>query len=901
MAGLHAWLHGSYKLTFALLLVIESILGHAHVVRNAVEYGGRQRTSLDNGWRFMRFPTNPDGLLYDQRPDTINVTDAVILKPWVLPSGNQFIKDPANRHQRPEGNAGGSVPFVQETFDDSAWHIVELPHDWAIAGPFYTEDNPLVPGNMGRLPVFGVGWYRKKLSISQNDVNKTFYLDIDGAQSYAIVWLNGQIVGGWPYGYASFRLDLTPYVKAGENQLAIRLDNPNESSRWYPGGGIYRNVWLTTVESTHVAQYGTFITSRDVSTQSATLDLTLEVQNTGKQSSDVEAVTKIYQINAKTRGLGEKVAEFPTSKIRVHSGEIGSVNVTTSISRPQLWGPPPTQTPNLYVAVTQLVTNGQVIDTYETRFGIRSFEYSGDKGLLVNGKHVPVQGTDQHHDLGALGAAYNHRAAQRHLEILQSVGSNAIRMSHNPPAPDLLDLSDEMGFMVLDEIFDCWELGKVTNDFHLIFPDWHEADLRSFIRRDRNHPSIFTWSFGNEVGEQQTGQNGTDLAQTLINIVHEEDSTRLATTAMNSAKPNQPFAAIPDIISLNYQGEGIRDTADYSQLAGIATPPLFPAFHGNFSSKMLQHSESASAFSSRGVFIFPVLEQGDSAPVNDSSGGNSTIFQVSAYELYSADFGSSADKAFRSLDENPYVAGEFVWTGWDYLGEPTPYNVRSSYSGMIDLAGFPKERFYLYQSRWKPDLAMAHILPHWNWPDRVGKVTPIHVFSSGDEAELFVNGKSQGRQKKEELTYRFRWDNVTYEPGEVHVVAYKDGRQWATDTVQTTGEPAALRLQADRSVISADGVDLSFISVEVVDSKGDVVPQATNSIQFSVSGAGQLVATDNGDASDYTPFPSAERRAFSGRALAIVTGKNNKGKGGEVVVKATAKGLKSDEVMVRTK
>jgi beta-galactosidase len=313
---------------------------------------------------------------------------------------------------------------------------------------------------------------------------------------------------------------------------------------------------------------------------------------------------------------------------------------------------------------------------------------------------------------------------------------------------------------------------------------------------------------------------------------------------------------------------------------------------------MLQHSESASAFSSRGVFIFPVLEQGDSAPVNDSSGGNSTIFQVSAYELYSADFGSSADKAFRSLDMNPNVAGEFVWTGWDYLGEPTPYNVRSSYSGMIDLAGFPKERFYIYQSRWRPDLPMAHILPHWNWPDRVGKATPVHVFSSGDEAELFVNGKSQGRQKKEDLTYRFRWNNVIYQPGEVRVVAYKNGREWATDVVQTTGEPAALRLHADRSVISADGVDLSFITVEVVDRKGNVVPQATSSIQFSVSGAGQLVATDNGDASDYTSFPSAERQAFSGRALAIVKG--GQGKKGQMVVKATAKGLKSDAIVVGT-
>ncbi|PKK46067.1 hypothetical protein CI102_9750 [Trichoderma harzianum] len=888
-----------YKLVLGLWLVIQQHEGF--VTGAAVDskaQGGRQRISINDGWRFWRSPTNPDGLLYDERPDTVNLTDVTILKPWVLPSANMFIQDPANHHKRPAEEPDVHIPYVKASFDDSTWESVSLPHDWAIAGPFYTDDNPIVSGGMGRLPTFGVGWYRKTISMSHEDKGKNFYLEMDGAMSYPIVWVNGKIVGGWPYGYNSFQLDLTPYMNVGDNQVAIRLDNPNESSRWYPGGGIYRDVWLITVASTHVGQWGTFITSRDVSARSATLDLAVEVQNNGDTKSKIDVTTDVHEYDAKTGQIGAKVAAFPQYTVLVAAGKTASHTTTTAVKKPLLWGPPPFQTPNLYMAVTKLHSGSQVIDTFETRFGIRTFAYEPNKGLIVNGEHIPIRGTNQHHDLGALGAAYNHRAQQRHLDILQSFGSNAIRMSHNPPAPGLMDLADEMGFLVMDEIFDCWVLGKTTNDFHLIFPDWHEPDLRAFIRRDRNHPSIFVWSVGNEVGEQQTGDDGAKVAQELVDIAHDMDPTRPVTASMNSAHPNQPFPVVMDVLSLNYQGQGIRDTPNYSQLGGIGTPPAYPAFHGNFSRKMLESSESASALSSRGTFIFPVLEQGDSAPVNDTSGGNSTTFQVSAYELYSADYGSSADKEFRSLDQNPYVAGEFVWTGWDYLGEPTPYNVRSSYSGIVDLAGFPKERFYIYQSRWQPDLRMAHILPHWTWPDRAGKVTPVHVFSSGDEAELFVNGKSQGRQTKEPLTYRFRWDKVVYHPGELHVVTYKDGKVWAKDTVQTAGEPARLRLTADRSKITADGLDLSYLSVEVLDHQGRFVPQATNAITFSVSGAGQLVATDNGDPSDYVSFPSPKRHAYSGRALAIVKGE--KGQPGKVVVEASADGLASSKVTLHT-
>ena len=896
MARFHASLRVGYGLTLSLMLVLLQNFAPAFATEN---YAGRQRISINDGWRFWVSLTNPDGLLYDERPDTVNLTDVTILKPWILPSGNDFILDPADRHQRPPGNPGSNVSYVQASFDDSSWDTVNTPHDWAIAGPFYTDtDNPLVGGAMGRLPVVGVGWYRKKLSMSAADEGKTIYLDIDGAMSYAIVWLNGNLVGGWPYGYNSFRLDLTPYMKPGENQLAIRLDNPNESSRWYPGGGIYRNVWLTMVESTHVGQWGTYVTTSDVSSVSATLNLAVQVQSTGKTSCQVEVSTTVYEYDANSGRPGADVAAFPMSTVDVQPGETQTLNATATVKNPQLWGPPPTQKPNLYVAVTQLRSGNQVVDEYETRFGIRAFEYDANVGLLVNGQHVLVQGTNQHHDLGSIGAAFNVRAAQRHLQILQSFGSNALRMSHNPPAPELMELCDEMGFLVLDEIFDTWEYAKVTNDFHLIFEDWHEPDLRAFMQRDRNHPSIFAWSIGNEVAEQQTGEAGAEVAQMLYDIAHQQDPTRQITASMDSAQPNELFPRVLDIESLNYQGEGRQDTADYSQLPGAPDPPLYPAFHGNFTTKMLQSSESASAFSTRGTFIFPVLELGNSAPVNDTSGGNSTSNTISAYELYSATYGKSADAAFQSLDENLYVAGEFVWSGGDYLGEPTPYNVRSAYAGIVDLAGFPKERFYLYQSRWLADYPMAHILPHWNWPDRVGHVTPVHVFSSGDEAELWVNGKSQGRQTKEPLTYRFRWDEIVYSPGELFVVTYKNGVEWANDTVRTTGDATGLLITADRSNIAADGLDLSYISVEVVDHWGDMVPLADNNITFSVSGAGQLVATDNGNPGDFVSFPSPERQAFSGRALAIVRG--IAGRPGNVVITATAAGLATATTSIHT-
>ena len=876
-----------------------------------------ERVSLNEGWRFMRYRGDPDSLLYDARPRVVNRNDNMVadtrpsesgvaassgngLKRWILPAANEFIKDPAKHYQRPAENPGRDFLFVQAGFNDQGWEEVTLPHDWAIREPFYEGAEAEVGGGMGRLPSQGVAWYRRKLAIAAADKGKSIYLDIDGAMSYAMVWLNGVLVGGWPYGYNSFRLNLTPCLLfGGENQLAIRLDNPNYSARWYPGGGIYRNVWLTKLSSVHVAHWGTFIRTKDISTSSATVDLTLQVENTSGVAQRVDAVTEVYALDSQFRVTGRAVATFPKATATLEAGQKVAMEQSVSIPHPRLWAPLPAQKPRLYVAVTRLSVNGKPVDLYQTRFGIRTVKFDPVKGVLVNGKPLRIRGVNQHHDLGALGAAFNTRAAERQLEILREAGCNAIRLAHNPPAPELLDLTDRMGFLVIDEIFDCWERGKTPLDFHLIFSDWHEADLRSFIRRDRNHPSVIAWSFGNEVGEQYTAEQGAALARELYDIVKEEDSTRPATASMNYAKPDMPFPAVMDILSLNYQGEGIRDAPAYAHLKGIRTSPLYPAFQKQFPGKLIVSSETASALSSRGTYLFPVTG-GISAPVSDSTGGDPVKQQVSAYELYTAAFGSSADKVFASQDQHPYVAGEFVWSGWDYLGEPTPYyTARSSYSGIIDLAGFKKDRFYLYQSRWRPDAPIVHVLPHWNWPGRAGQVTPVHVFTSGDEAELFVNGRSMGRKKKAAFEYRLRWDSVRYEPGAVRVVAYKSGRRWAEETISTTGPATQLHIRADRAVVRADGSDLCFITVEVADHNGLPVPDATGRVVFQLEGPGEIVATDNGDPASLVSFAAKEREAYGGKVLAII--RTAKGKAGVIKITAASAGLKAAGIAVQSR
>ncbi|KAF9701394.1 hypothetical protein EKO04_000005 [Ascochyta lentis] len=837
----------------------------------------RERISLNADWRFQRFVENPDGLSYDA------------LKPWILPVANDFLS--GSKYERPsEPGPGSNVTYVQPTFDDGAWEAVNLPHDWAAGGDF--DFSPEVEGGTGRLPINGIGWYRRSLHLDASTVEtgKSMFLDVDGAMAYATVWLNGRLVGGWPYGYNSFRLDLTPYAQAGDNLLALRVDNAPDSSRWYPGAGIYRNTWLVMVNPVHVGQYGTYLTTPEISSEQAAIDLRVEVQNKVNTSQTVQIATEIFELDSSSRkASGDAVARIPAATVSISGGSKQSVNGSTTVANPKLWGPLPKQKPNEYIAITTVSSNGTAIDVYETLFGIRSITYDPNQGILINGLHVPVYGTCNHHDLGSLGAAFNYRAAERQIEMLQEMGNTALRTSHNPPAPEFLDIADRLGLMVMDEIFDTWNYAKVENDFHLIFPEWHEPDLRSFIRRDRNHPSIISWSIGNELPEQ-SNSTGTATAKTLQDIVHEEDPTKHVTVGMNNAGPNTGLAAEIDIIGLNYQGEG----------KGNANSGSFASFHSKFPNKMIWSTESASTVSSRGIYLFPVTPN-KSAIVGGKpgEGGDPINNHVSAYELYAPEWAASPDKVFEQQDRNPYVAGEFVWTGFDYIGEPTPYDnsSRSSYFGIIDLAGFKKDRFYLYQARWRPDYPQAHILPHWTWPDREGQVTPVHVFTSGDEAELFINGKSAGRQKRGQYDYRLRWDNVTYTPGEISVKAWKNGEEWATASHRTVGAATSLNVTADRTSIDGDGKDLSFITVAVVDENGDVVPDANNEITFSVSsGPGEIVTTDNGDPRDGTPFPSPTRKAFSGLALAVVRAKL--GSSGEIVIEATSNGLTASELVL---
>jgi beta-galactosidase len=780
----------------------------------------------------------------------------------------------------------------QGAIDDSGWRRLDLPHDWGIEGPFAQEN----PGETGKLPWWGVGWYRKRITLPDEKGERRYYLDIDGAMSHSRVWLNGQPVGGWPYGYASYRLDLTPFVRPGENLLAIRLDNPPSSSRWYPGGGLYRNVWLVKTSSLHVAHWGTFVTTPEVSPRAATVKVTVTVDN--RAGAAARAVVKIalHPLGTGDRP-GAAVATSTPTEVAVPATGAASTTITMPVRAPRLWS---LGAPNLYLAVTTVERDGHLVDRHETVFGIRTIRFDADKGFLLNGQRVPIQGVCLHHDLGALGAAFNLRALTRQLEIMKEMGANAIRTSHNPPAPELLDLTDRLGLLVMDEVVDAWKNAKAPNDYSRLYDEWYEKDLRALIRRDRNHPSVIMWSTGNEVREQKLPE-GPAMAARHSAIARDEDPTRPVTGGHNNPGAGvSGYQKAFDVFGQNYHLEAYRKYREANP-----TRPLIA-------------SETSSAVSSRGEYFFPVTDDKEAGRAN---------FQVSSYDLYAPRWGVSPDEQFRALEQAPSVAGEFVWTGFDYLGEPTPYNrdatnllnfsdpagrqrmeaelkelgkirvpSRSAYFGIVDLAGFKKDRFYLYQAHWRPELPMAHLLPHWTWPERVGQVTPVHVYTSGDEAELFLDGRSLGRKQKAPFTYRLRWDTVVYQPGELKVVAYRNGRRWAMDTRRTAGPPAAIELAPDRTRIAADGLDLSFVTARVVDRQGELVPRAHPRIRFSVTGPGEIVATDNGDATSHVPFGAKEREAYNGLALAIVRGRG----AGRVRVKAEADGLAPAEAWIQT-
>jgi beta-galactosidase len=890
---------------FLITLAFTQYSGAPAVFGAAVQVASpRTRLLINDDWRFTKGdpPKNTTSLLYDVRPVPAGrnaapaespSTSAEVVKAWILPAGNNFLKDPSKGAVRPEGNLGDGVAYVAPGFDDSTWKKLDLPHDFAIEGPFSKAGS----GSMGRLPSSGVVWYRKRLNLPANSEGKSIFLDLDGAMSYSEVWVNGQFVGGWPYGYSSFRLNVTPYVKPGkENVLAIRLDNPVPTSgdwqsgwsRWYPGGGIYRNVWLVKTSPVHVGQWGTHLTTPEISKTSASIVLNVSVDNDSKQDASVSVSTQIYEIDRQDRKVGAAVAAIAPVKMQIAAGKNAAIETKGTIANPKLWGTGLRQKPNRYVAVTNVRQNGRTVDIYETPFGVRTLKFDPNAGFFLNGEHIKLNGVCDHHDLGALGAAVNYRALQRQLEMLAEMGANAIRTSHNPPAPELLDLADKMGFLIMDEAFDMWARSKTALDYHLLYPDWYEQDLRALLRRDRNHPSVIMWSIGNEVGEQTTGEKGAAIAAELTRICHEEDPTRPTVSGMNSATTKGPFIAAVDSIGLNYQGVGI-----------YGRPPQYPEFHQSFPDKFIVGSETASTISSRGVYTFPVAS-GLGAVATAKAGQDTENRQISSYDLYFTNWSYAPDKEFAAQDRYPFLGGEFVWTGWDYLGEPTPFDTsRSSYFGIIDLAGFKKDRFYLYQAYWRPEHPMAHILPHWTWPDRAGQVTPVHVYTSGDEAELFLNGKSLGRKKKAQFEYRLRWDDVIYEPGELKVLAYKGGKQWATETVKTADTATKLLLTPDKSTIANDGRDLSFITLTVADKNAQMAPRSMNQIHFEVSGPGEIIATDNGDPTDMTSFPSKDRKAFNGLALAIVRAK--RGQSGNIIVVAKADGLETARITIVAK
>ena len=856
----------------------------------------RDRIPFNADWRFQK--DDPTDIVEKDAEGKVvkSQLDYSLVKNWICANGGDLIlpTDPVQATKRPTENLGSNICYVQANFDDSSWRKLNLPHDWGIEGAF----DLALPGSTGKLPWTGVGWYRKSFQLSNSEKVQSVFIDIDGAMAYPMVWLNGQFVGGWAYGYSSFRLDLTPYVKFGtENVLSIRVYNPDNSARWYPGSGIYRNVWLVKTNQVHVAHWGTYLTTACVTKTSAKLNLKVSIDNQSNKKVVVKIRTKVYEINNSGSKGEAAVIDFESVTGKIEGNGKITLNNLATLKNPKLWTP---DNPGLYVAVTTVEQGKTIVDTYETRFGIRTLKFDAEKGFFLNGEHLALKGVCNHHDLGALGTAFNTRAAERQLEILKEMGINALRTSHNMPAPELLDLCDRMGILVMDESFDCWASGKNKNDYGVLFNDWHARDLRALVRRDRNHPSVIQWSIGNEIKELDKAE-GLTIASKLRKIVHAEDSTRTVIVASNSQ-----YAAF----------SGFQNNVDvYGQ---NYSTQVYSKFRNKNPEKPILASETSSSISSRGVYFFPVL--------NDKSTGRG-LFQMSSYDLYAPTWACSPDDEFKALDENPHMAGEFVWTGFDYLGEPTPFNndmtnllnfhneaekvkmenelkelgkiqspARSSYFGIVDLCGFKKDRFFLYQAHWRPELPLAHILPHWNWPERVGQITPVHVYTSGDEAELFLNGKSLGRKKKGQFQYRLRWDSVSYQPGILYVIAYKNGQKWADDSVKTTDVAAKLLLKADRNSINADGLDLSYITVTVSDKDGLQVPLSANMIKFEISGPGEIVATDNGDATSFESFLAKERKAFNGLALVIVRSKA--GIKGPIALKAISEGLVSAEIQL---
>jgi beta-galactosidase len=758
----------------------------------------------------------------------------------------------------------------QPDFNDSGWRNLNLPHDWSIEGEF-SQDNP-TKVNGGALPA-GIGWYRKSFKIDQSWKQKQIFIDFDGVYRNSEVWVNGHFLGKRPFGYSSFRYDLTPFLKfdGQPNQLAVRVDNSAQpNSRWYTGSGIYRNIWLVATSAVYVDHWGTFVTTPEVSEQSATVKLEVKIRNKAKQINEILVATEIFAPD------GKQVGETKTTTNKEDSVMLFDQQI--NLKTPVLWS---TDNPVLYSAITKIYANGELTDQYETPFGIRFFRFNPAKGFFLNGKPMKILGVNNHHDLGALGAAFNTRAAERQLEILKVMGCNAIRMSHNPPAPELLDLCDRMGFIVMDEAFDIWIRQKLDFDYHMDWPEWHQRDLEDMVLRDRNHPSVMMWSIGNEIPEQ-FDSIGIRIGKEMVGIVKKLDTTRPVTSGLTEQDPAKNYiyqSKALDLISFNYKHLQLLD------------------FPKNYPGESLLAAENMSAFATRGHYDMPsdsvrIWPQAYTLPLKANAD-----FTASSYDNCHALWGATHEETWKMIKSHDFISGMFVWSGFDFLGEPDPYKwpARSSYYGVIDLCGFPKDMYYFYQSEWT-NKTMLHVFPHWNW--QVGQLIDIWAYyNNADEVELFLNDVSQGVRSKTADQFHAMW-RVKYQAGRIKAVSRKDGKTVLERIINTAGKPAKIEVTADRTILNADGIDLSFITVKVTDESGNMVPDASNLVNFKVSGNGFIAGVDNGCQTSMEPFKANYRKAFNGMCLLIV---QTDKKPGTIQVEATSEGLAKAELKLETR
>ncbi len=765
------------------------------------------------------------------------------------------------------------------------WKPVTVPHDWAISGPF-SRDHDLQKvmveqngetqatwktGRTGGLPFIGKGRYRTTFNVADT-AGRAFTLVFDGAMSNAFVTLNGEQVAHWPYGYNSFIVNLDGIVRPGENTLVVDLENKEQASRWYPGAGLYRNVRLIETDRIHIPVWGTYVTTPYITDEYASVSLSMEIAGASKG--------KIVEIETVITAPDGKTVATAKQNYTAHGQPFKQEFI---VNNPELWT---LDSPVLYNACTKLSVDGKTVDEYNTRFGIRKLEYIPEKGFFLNSEYTKFRGVCNHHDLGPLGSAVNRSALRHQIELLKDMGCNAIRTSHNMPAPELVELCDEMGIMMMVEPFDDWGFRpKSPNGYGAVFAEWAERDITNMVKQYRNSPSVVMWSIGNEV-PSQWGPDGISELTMLQDLVHSLDATRPVTCGMDQIGSvlDNGFAAALDIPGFNYKPQYYRKAYE-----------ILPQ-------KLILGSETASTVSSRGVYHFPVT-WAEHNPVTHPDN------QSSSYDNESCSWSNTPELDFAADEDLPWMIGQFVWTGFDYLGEPSPYDTdawpsHSSYFGIIDLASLPKDRFYLYRSRWNQKDHTLHVLPHWTWPGREGEITPVMVYTDAPEAELFVNGESMGKRARKDTgnspeRFRLIWDDVVYRPGEITVKAYDAaGKEVGTKTIRTAGKPATISLKANRETLAANGEDFAYITVTVLDKNGNPVPNADNRVKFAVEGAGRFVATANGDPTCLLPFQNPEMDLFSGAATAIVSSGE---KPGVIKVRVSGKGLKPAVIEIPVK